>query len=369
MPINKLASRPGYDDVESKILCVVESPFQLLSAMEARDYFKDEYAILILQYMGNLYKKHDKQLLAIKEFSNFDEVIEIRPFSGVLESNLRLLFTLKMFQTRNIGFSKIFIGEYRSWYHRKILDVLASQENYVLDDGNMTIELQKNYFPAGKHYDPSKGLKKGLKQVYFEMLSLFFSNNKDKAHEEIHLFTCFDLEPYTENQKVIEHKFSFIKKNSKKKHVDESKIYFFGGNLSGLNLLSRDHELSLLEMVINYYKNKNKDLVYVSHRRESAEKLKIIRSKFNVDVITFDYPAEIQFLLMESHPYGIASFVSTALFTISKMFDFRSVEAFYLPMDDMPAVNRQAFISVYDEYKKTMKVVDLNEINQTNLLV
>jgi hypothetical protein len=360
--IKKLVNQPVYDGIGNKILCIAESPFQLLSAIEARDYFKDEYAILILKYSGRAHKKNDLQLQTTKEFNNFDEVFEIRPFSGVLESNLRLLFILKMFQIKKIEFTKIFISEYRSWYHRKFWDVLAPKENYVLDDGSNTVELQKSYFPTGKYYELSKGLKKKLKQIYFKLISIFLYNNRDaSSHKDINLFTCFDLEPYSRSQKVIKNNFSFIKKNASKKHVDESKVYFLGGNLSDLNLLSRDKELSLLESVINYYKGINKELVYIPHRREAAEKLELIRNRFNVDVMTFTYPAEIQFLLMETHPHGIASFVSMALFTVSKMFDFGSVEAFYLPMDDIPEVYRQDFISAYNEYKKTIKVVDINE--------
>ena len=348
----------------NKYLFVVESPFQLLSALEARNYFKKAYSVLILKYSGSSDQKNDFQLRKIiDEFNNFDEIIEIQPFSGIREANYRLLFILKMLQIKKIVFSKIFIGAYRSWYHRIFWDILAPKEKYVLDDGNITIELQKRYLPTGKYYDLSKGFKKGLKQVSFKLISLFFYTGKNDFHKNFHLFTCFDLAPYNKIQKVIKNKFSFIKNNSKKKYVDESKICFFGGNLSDLNLLSRDLELSLLEIVINYYKSKNKELVYIPHRREMVEKLELIRNKFNIDFITFSYPAEIEFLLMETHPYGIASFVSTALFTVSKMFDFGSVEAFYLPMDAIAEAYRQDIISVYDEYRKTMKVIDLNELS------
>lgn len=43
------------------------------------------------------------QLQTIKEFNNFDDVIEVHPFSGVQESNLRLLFALKMFQIKKLN--------------------------------------------------------------------------------------------------------------------------------------------------------------------------------------------------------------------------------------------------------------------------
>jgi predicted transcriptional regulator len=127
--------------------------------------------------------------------------------------------------------------------------------------------------------------------------------------------------------------------------------------------LSSEVEFSHLEKIINYYKNKNKDFVYISHRRETAKKLELLQDRFHVQVIRFNNPVEIQFLLMEVHPFGIASFISTALFTVSKMFDFACVEAFYLPTDEISIAYRQDIVSVYDEYQKTMRVVNLNEFS------
>ncbi|MEI7849331.1 MAG: hypothetical protein WCK35_26265 [Chloroflexota bacterium] len=347
-----------------KNLFIVQSPFQLISAIEARDYFKSEYAILILQYSGKQHKNSALQMQQlINQFNNFDEVIEIQPVSGVLESNLRLLFILKMLQLKSIEFGKIFIGEYRSWYHTFFWNVLVSEEDFVLDDGSVIIELQKNYIPTRKYYDISTGIKRKLKLFFFKLISMLFIDSKDHFHRDIHLFTCFDLAPYHPNQRVIKNNFSVIKKLSKTKSVDESKIYFFGACLSELNILSRNQEFAALEKVNNYYKSKNKELIYISHRRETGEKLDLLWQMFDLSVLSFSNPAEIQFLLMDSLPFGIASFYSTALFTVSKMFNFNSVESFLLPVDLIPQAYRKNIISVYAEYKKFMTVMDLNEIS------
>jgi hypothetical protein len=355
-----------------KNLYVVESPFQLLSALEARNHFKKSYSVLLLKYSGSSNQKNDFQLKKIiSKFNNFDEIIEIQPFSGsLLEANFRLLIMLKIFQIKKVRFVKVFIGEFRSWYHRAFLDVLSPKQNFLLDDGNITIELQKKYIPQKKHLlfntfteekERSRSLRIILKQNYFRIMLLFLKGiEKNKENQDIHLFTCFDLEPYNQTQKIVVNSFSYLKKLNKKKCVDKSLVYFFGANLSELDLLSRDLEFSLLEKIIRYYKNKNKKLVYISHRREDTKKLELAHDKFDIDILTFNYPVEIQFLLMDTLPYGISSFISTALFTVSKVFDFDSVDAFHLPIDQLPERVRQDYISVYDEYKKTMNVIDLD---------
>ena len=160
-----------------KNLYVVESPFQLLSALEARNHFKKSYSVLLLKYSGSSNQKNDFQLKKIiSKFNNFDEIIEIQPFSGsLLEANFRLLIMLKIFQIKKVRFVKVFIGEFRSWYHRAFLDVLSPKQNFLLDDGNITIELQKKYIPQKKHLlfntfteekERSRSLRIILKQNY-----------------------------------------------------------------------------------------------------------------------------------------------------------------------------------------------------------
>lgn len=354
-----------------KNLYIVESPFQLLSAIEASNYFKKDYSILILKYTGNSSRENDLQLVKIlDEFNNFDEVIKIQPFSGSLfEANFRLLVMLKIFQIKKTQFAKIFIGEFRSWYHRAFINVLPSDENFLLDDGNVIIELQKRNVSIEEYisidtFSESKALKNTLRQIYFKTMSwLLNSKEKSQAIEKTHLFTFFDLEPRNHSQRIIKNSFSYFKRKKVKNSIDQSLIYFFGGNLSELNILPREFELVLLKKVIRYYQNKNKKVVYIPHRREKKEKLDLMKQKFNIDILSFSYPAELQFLFMDIHPFGIASFISTALFTVSKIFDFSIVDAFYLPMEQIPESVRQEYSSIYDEYKKTINVIYLNELD------
>lgn len=351
----------------AKNLFVVESPFQLLSAMEARNYFSNEHSTLIIKYSGFAHRNNDAQIRMVSGLDTFDEVIEIRPFSGVLEANLRLMMLLRKLIKQDQKFTKIFLGEYRSWYQRKFLKLPGFPEGYILDDGSSTIVLQRDHLSKGTPYFLSTGLRRKIQSLYYGLISILLKDSAEDFAGVVHLFTCFDLQPVNERQKVIRHTFPFIKAHSRAKKVAASSIYFFGSPLSERRIISREQELALLGKIAAYYTHAGRELIYVTHRGESHEKLQQIRMQCGMEITTFGKPAEIQFLLMDVLPAGIASFVSTALFTVSSMFSFESVEVFHLPLQDLPEVNRKAYISIYAEYRKTMRVVDLNDLQKTML--
>jgi hypothetical protein len=65
---------------------------------------------------------------------------------------------------------------------------------------------------------------------------------------------------------------------------------------------------------------------------------------------------------MEALPYGIASFFSTALYTLSKIFDFGCVDAFRISPIYIEDKFRLGIETVYQEYKKHLNLVELDEI-------
>ena len=343
-------------------LFVVESPFQLLSAIEAKEHFASEPSFLILKYASErTHANSNAQLRALKDNSQWDTIIEIKPIVSTRESNIHLLLLLRNIKKQKYHFKRIFIGEYRQWSHRLFFDILNPQECFILDDGSIILELQSKYLPTGEYYTLSKGYKRIVEVLLQKIISGLFGLHTRNSRRDIHLFTCFDLVPHSDWQQVIKHSFSYFKILGEKKDILDSTIYFFGGNFSDLGLLKQDVEFELLKKVFDYYKIQNKKLVYLPHRRESQSKVEQIRNHIGIEILYFSKPAEIEFILMDHLPSGVASFCSTALYTVSRIYKFQSVEAFYIPMDQVPSEFKQDIISVYNEYKKIMTVIDLNE--------
>lgn len=343
-------------------LFIVESPFQLLSAVEANNYYSNEENVLIIKYAPEKSNsKNNEQLRLLKSLINWSKIIEIENSSSFIVANLKLVFQIKEIQKKFTYIDKIFIGEYRSWFMRQYFNILDPISCFALDDGNMTVELQKSYIPTGKYYE-IKTWKSFVKRFFYKLILLFFKSKQVKNRLDINLFTCFDLNPYSKKQTLIKHSFEYLKKQNKSKEVLKNVVYFFGGNLSESGVISEENEIQELIEVQKYYVERNIRLVYLPHRRESSKKLDYIANELNIELRYSTYPAEIEFITMDALPQYLASFMSTALYTVSNIVDFDDVIAFELPFEKINNLYQKDITSAYDDYKKTIKVINLNEL-------
>jgi len=343
-----------------KILFIVETPFQLLSAIEAKNYFRNYKSVLLIRYlperMSSLNNNQIKKMLTLTEWFHI-ETLECN--LSIKISNYKLFFYMKKLQKKYTTFNKIFIGEYRSWVHRKYLEILNPQECFLLDDGNVSIELQRKYLPKYKSYLEGTNLisrlDRTLQTVMFKLLGI-------GAYKlNINLFTCFDLIPYSNQQKIINHKFEFSKKLLKRKTILSNIVYFFGSPLSETALISEEYELYLLNKIIQRFKNNQIQLVYLPHRQEKKEKLDKITNNFNVELRISKYPAEIEFIMMESIPSCIASFYSTTLISIPKIINFKEVISFQLDYNQINSDYVASIQNTYNYYNQKLEIIDLNE--------
>lgn len=345
-------------------LFIVESPFQLLSAIEANNYFKDDKNILIIKYSPEKFAKNsNEQLRLLKNYINWENIYEIDNSLSYFISNLKLLLFIKTIEKKFNKVDKIFIGEYRSWYMRQYFNILNPKQCFSLDDGNITIELAKSYIPTGKEYKFPKTFKNIIKNIINNSFLLLLFYRVPKNRIDIDLFTCFDMKQFLEKDRFIEHSFKYLKEKNKIKGILENTVYFFGGNLSEIGSISMEEEIKLLKNIYFYFNNKNIKMIYLPHRRESSKKLEFIKSSFGIELRHSKYPAEIEFTLMKEIPQYLASIVSTALHTVSKIVSFDETIAFQLPLEKINRIYLEDIITTYEEYKKTMKVIDLNDIN------
>lgn len=345
-------------------LFIVESPFQLLSAIEANKYFENEENVLIIKYSPEKFAKNsNEQLILLKNYTNWENIYEIGNSSSYFILNLKLLLFIKNIQRDFSKIDKIFIGEYRSWYMRQYFNILNPRKCFSLDDGNITIELAKSYISTGKEYKFPKTFKSIIKNIInnFLLLLLFYRVPKNRIN--INLFTCFDVSQFLQKDRFIEHSFEYLKEKNKMKDCLQDTVYFFGANLSELDLISEQEEMKILKKISYYFNDKNIKLIYLPHRRELPKKLEFIKNNLGIELRYSKYPAEIEFILMNEKPQYLASIVSTALHTVSKIVSFDEIIAFKLPLDKINKMYLEDIVTTYEEYKKTMKVINLNDIN------
>ncbi|RLA83865.1 MAG: hypothetical protein DRG78_03115 [Epsilonproteobacteria bacterium] len=335
-------------------LFIVESPFQLLSAIEANNYFK-ETSILIVKY--NMEEKNNTQLSSIiNKFSNFGKVIEIKATKTNYDANLKLFFLLVKLKKENIFYNKIFIGEYRSYHMRKFFDILNPDECFVLDDGNIIFSVIK-YIINKKDEYYFDGIKGKIKKSIYSMQVFYLGLAKYKIRRDISIFTCFNINSEL-NTKIIKHNFNHIKSIGSA-HSSKDIVYFYGANLEELGI-NKEVEIKYLMYVVKYYNNIDYKIMYVSHRKETKEKLLYIENRLAIPIIKNIYPAEIQLILDDVVPRHISSFVSSVLITLPILYNFDSVISFSFKIDNIIEKYKEELSVVKEEYKKTIKVVEID---------
>ena len=332
-------------------LYIVESPLQLLSAIEARSAFKAEKHFLVVRYYKN--KKTNAQLKRLLSLAKWDEVYEYKFYISTEFQALFFIRLIKVLKNNCMEFESIFIGEYRSEYMWMFLNNLLHKARYLLDDGNVTIEVQKNYLTRKK-------LNIFTSSSVINIMISFFKLNKAKSNS-INLFTMFELTPH-KNQIVISNNFNDLSSKMVGKSItDESVVYFIGANLVELGIVTEDYFIEAMYKIRAYYKKMGKAMIYIPHRREGRGKLNNV-TDLGIFVENFINPVELEFLYKKIRPHHIASFYSTALYSLKKIYNIIHVDSFTLDYDQVDSLLVDEIQSTYKYYGKFINIISTKEL-------
>jgi len=344
---------------------LIKTPLQLLNAIEAKYYFNLDTDDCILVVMSD--RKSLPQVLAlINKINEWGTVIvlnEVSLFFGnpVINENktLHINYDLKskilsksVFNVHRLNrishylgsINYIFIGDVRYIYMKHFMNIVPHNEIVVLDDGIATIKIAE---------DRKKGVLENKNDSVIKKLKLYskkiFQGVKNKSKNSLCFFTMFDVAP-GENDRVIKNSFEHIRSAIDLLPVSDE-VYFIGSPVSETGILSRDECFMHMRRVIKYFSNKK--IIYIAHRRESAEKLNMIKNDLNLSVVLFDYPIEYQLALIGPRPKVLASFVSTALDSCRLIFGSKlEIISFKLNLTDSP--KRELVEKIYMSYKSSI---------------
>lgn len=298
---------------------LVESPLQIINAFEAINSFNLKNYKIFIRYSGNF--KNDRQLdrlikiLAID--SNKIKKIKILAKNKNFTDWTKIIF-LKIY-FRFIQIDKLFIGNLESGFFSTIYKNINRTQVIGLDDGSKTISLQSKF-------------------------------TKDNYYN---LFTMYRLTEI-KYQKIYLNDYSGIKNMIKDKNKID-KILFLGADLVEMCLISEEKYLLLITKISEHY---NKNIIYIPHRHEDERKLKKISKFRNFEIKNIDYPVELYGLYEKEIPNTVASFYSTALLSMQNIYGIQS-ESFYFDFSN--SEHKESIDSVYEYYKKEMKVINLND--------
>lgn len=353
---------------------LVKSPLQLLNAIEAKNYYniKDDECVLVI--LGD--SKSYSQLINLASISNqWEHIVMLSSVSLMFfdpwqttaidtkNTNKSIMrstfFTIRRLNrmAKNIGtVIRIFIGDYNYLYMRHFINLVPHSETVLLDDGTATMEVGRRRL-SNIDENEIPNIEKAVK-IYAKRIMLGLN---DKDPKRLTFFSAYDIETRN-NDKVIKNSFRYLKSASKSMTKDNS-VYFLGSPLIETGVVSQKDYIAQLSLIKEYYINK--EVIYISHRREDKENLNFIRRDLNIKICSFDYPIEYQISILGPVPSVVSSFVSSALENIRLIMDdelsvvsFKLIDGTYEKKDRMNAV--------YDYYREhvndSFNLIILDEI-------
>jgi hypothetical protein len=138
--------------------------------------------------------------------------------------------------------------------------------------------------------------------------------------------------------------------------IDTDTIMFLGLKLSEIGIITEDYYLEKIKQVAYLYSDCK--ILYISHREEKKSKLEKIKNISNITVKEPDYPIELYGLYEDAIPYKVASFYSTALYTMKNIYN---IEAESFSFDYSKSQYKNVIQNVYDYYEQYIEVINLDD--------
>ena len=344
-----------------KSIFLVKTPLQLLNAIEAKYYYNLNIDDCVLIVMGD--RKNLPQLLkladAVDEWGKVLVLNNVNLFFGspFKESNSFLskliikskIFNKSIYNVRRLNnvshylgeVKYIFLGYPRYVYMKHFANITPHEKIIALDDGNVTIELA-NERNKSLVIANNQSIKQKLKMHGKKMIQRV----SDKDLSELTFFTIYDISP-GEHDNVEENKFTHLRSNVDLLPVS-NEVYFLGGPVSEVGIISQESYLSYLKKVKAYFSSM--EIVYIAHRRELPVNLDRIKNELGFKVVLFEYPIEYQLAYIGPVPKVLASFFSSALDSCRVIFSDRlKIKSFMLDLTGSPM---QAQIEpIYDNFQ------------------
>lgn len=322
---------------------VVQAPFQLLGAIEAKHRFPASDNVLVVVYVFPPGAGNSRQLVHALGLETWSRVVEV-PHGSPRALCYRMLAQLRS----EHAIERVFIGDIGSDVMREAVLALGAEANFLLDDGLVTLLAQEWFLARGSavisrdsapydyedHPDslePAGGARR-LRRALIRWWHRVSSPGSARASARIDLFTAFDCEA-CDGQSVIRHRFEHLARTGPQQDVDAGCVHFYGSSYEGTRGPSREEELAIIKVIKRHYEASGLRFVYRPHRTESAEKIALFQAEAGIEVRSAEMPAEVELVSSSSIPGHIAACTSTVLATLPLIRQFASVTSFRVPDD------------------------------------
>lgn len=325
--------------IEMHNLFLVQTPFQLFNAIEAKNRFhSNEKNILIIIYKGQ--QKNLDQIHKILDYdSEWFEVIQIDFVTKIQRFLYPILINNMIKKLNRFKINTIYVALYRN-IAAHIINSVKHEDTVIYDDGN-------NIFKTINFLDNNK--KKSF-QVFRKIISVLLLRKTDIGFiYKSTIFTLFDISLFQNiKNKIIQNDFSYFKTKIRSLEKEED-VFFIGSRIID-NGISRDVFEVSLEKVVKFYKEINKNVKYVPHRYEDIEYLDKLSQKLKFILTPFSSIIEFEFIMKGIDPSEVATFRSTAVDTLKIIYNPK-VRIFKIGLDKIDKNKQEEFKLVYKNFE------------------
>jgi hypothetical protein len=349
---------------------IIESPFQLLNAIEAKHRLglADNKLVIILGYG---YSRSGFQKLIHDEDWSSVEYVEIR--IGIFDFESRTLGKYFSRKYRNLAeiyrlysnratineiaesiraADTVILGNYLqdgSQYLRHFANSVRHNCLVLIDDGTDVIKVnnaRNRGLPteSGLVEDvDTLSLWKSAKRNFRELLVKLDNSEADK----VLFFTAYDIH-VRPGDEIVKNEYSHLRQNIRDS-VQAEEIFFLGQCLIEDQWIDKQLYFDNLSKIQQYFAGT--DIVYIPHPRESADTVDHVKDRLKFKIRTLDGPIEYCLSLSSNRPRVLASFFCSALVNCSIIYKgLFGIKAFYIDPERM-LVERDLVRCIYDYFR------------------
>jgi len=322
-------------------LFLVESPLQLIGALEASRVSGNHKSHFIIRFSGKT--GNDNQLhKLIKTYSLTGFTTFQMNTQGKLRT-FKLVYVLtKFFARYRTQCTRLYLGNFFSLWMRLLSVLLSKQDCWLLDDGTATIWAYDKFFKKGNFSG-------GMGRFSFLVGALKFVGFQRNIEPIFNLFTFLTLQPVF-GQLIVKHSYELAREMFQGQHAHSvyGQGYFIGSSCSEKNLFSETEEIELIAKAKSIYDDRNMKMVYIAHRHDSETKKVMIHNILKVEVISLDIPVELYFLVSKEVPVSIAGFCSTALLTLQVLLNLNEIYSVVFDFPNLPPEVEAEYLADYE---------------------
>lgn len=337
------------------LVAFIESPLQALNLLEYSQRFSRPVAVVVVADRPSLGSSNRAQIEAVLALTQPRQIIvhESRLWPQKPRVSKRALDTAVAALRPHLsdGPYEFVVGEFRSTFVWGVLQRLngSTRDVVVLDDGTAMLRISRR-----------RALPRTSEQWRQQLKRFMFSASGTPVgapRDGLNFFTAYPLEDRVAiGDTVVHNDYRTLSAELRALPPDDTSVYVIGTPHREAGVVDEGDVELALELTRFAAASTGKDVVYMAHRRESAEKLDILRE--GVTVVTPPVPFEIYPRVVGKRPRMIVGYYSSLFATVAELLgDTVEITALEIPRDRLNDSWLSFVDDVYRYYRTELESV------------